>query len=394
MGPQVYTLIMSPRPFSRVDPSRPRLCVGLISGTSVDAVEAVLCKIEGTGDTVQLKLLAHVSRPFPPEFIQRVLKPHDARTLCELNFELGERFAEAAQAVIARAGLRPGDVDVIGSHGQTVAHLPSSLSTTPSTLQLGEASVIAERTGIPVVSDFRTRDMAAGGQGAPLVPYFDWAVFRKPGTVRAFQNIGGIANVSVVGDRLEEVLAFDTGPGNMILDGLARRITGGRLQCDLDGQLSRKGTIIPELLAELLAHPFFTLPPPRSAGREGFGEALVSFLWDQASGRPDDLMMTAVEFTVEATVRAYEAYVLPRFKSLEAVYVSGGGSRNPMLMGRLRARLGGLPVRTLDELGFPEGAKEAACFALLAAEHLVGTPANVPSATGARRQVVLGKLTP
>ncbi len=384
---------MSRRAF-KVDPSRPRLCVGLLSGTSVDAIEAVLCKVEETGPQAQLTLLAHLSRPFPPEFVQRILSPLDARAVCELNFELGERFAEAALAVIAKAGLRPGDVDVIGSHGQTVAHLPSSLSTTPSTLQIGEASVIAERTSIPVVSDFRTRDMAAGGQGAPLVPYFDWAVFRKPGAVRAFQNIGGIANVSVVGERLDDVLAFDTGPGNMVLDGLARRITSGRLQCDLDGQLSRQGTVLPELLANLLTHPFFALPPPRSAGREGFGEALVSWFWEQHSDRPYDLIATALAFTVEATARAYESYVLPRFGTLEAVYVSGGGSRNPVLMQRFTERLAPLPVRTLDTLGFPEGAKEAACFALLAAEHMVGTPSNVPSATGARRRVVLGKLTP
>jgi len=384
---------MSRRAF-KVDPSRPRLCVGLLSGTSVDAIEAVLCKVEETGPQAQVTLLAHLSRPFPPEFVQRVLSPLDARTLCELNFELGERFAEAALAVIAQAGLRPGDVDVIGSHGQTVAHLPSSLSTTPSTLQIGEASVIAERTSIPVVSDFRTRDMAAGGQGAPLVPYFDWAVFRKPGAVRAFQNIGGIANVSVVGERLDDVLAFDTGPGNMVLDGLARRITSGRLQCDLDGQLSRQGTVIPAMLAELLTHPFFALPPPRSAGREGFGEALVSWFWQQHPERPYDLIATALAFTVEATARAYESHVLPRFGTLEAVYVSGGGSRNPMLMERFTQRLAPLPVKPLDTLGFPEGAKEAACFALLAAEHMVGTAANVPSATGARRRVVLGKLTP
>ena len=193
---------------------------------------------------------------------------------------------------------------------------------------------------------------------------------------------------------LDDVLAFDTGPGNMVMDGLARRLTGGWMQCDLDGQLSRKGTVIPSLLAELLTHPFLALPPPRSAGREGFGEPLVSFLWEQLPHRPEDLMATALAFTVEATARAYEAFVLPRFKSLEAVYVSGGGSRNPALMERLAARLAPLPVRPLDSLGFPEGAKEAACFALLAAEHLVGTPANVPSATGARRRVVLGKLTP
>lgn len=304
-------------------PLRPRLCVGLLSGTSVDAVEAALCRIEGTGAEVRLELLAHVSHPFAPEFVQRVLGANDARTLCELNFELGERFAEAALAVIARAGLHPRDVDVIGSHGQTVAHLPSSLSTTPSTLQLGEAAVIAERTGIPVVSDFRTRDVAAGGQGAPLVPYLDWAVFRRLGVTRALQNIGGIANVSVVSERLEDTLAFDTGPGNMVLDGLARRATRGELRCDLNGALSLRGEVIPELLEELLAHPFLALPPPRSAGREGFGEALVSRLWERyGATRPHDVIATALAFTVEATTRAYETWVLPRF-TLEAVYASG-----------------------------------------------------------------------
>lgn len=373
---------------------RPRLCVGLLSGTSVDAVEAALCRIEGTGPELRLELLAHVSHPFAPEFIQRVLGANDARTLCELNFELGERFAEAALAVVARAGLKPRDIDAIGSHGQTVAHLPSSLSATPSTLQLGESSVIAERTGIPVVSDFRTRDVAAGGQGAPLVPYFDWAVFRKPGVARAFQNIGGIANVSVVCDRLEDTLAFDTGPGNMVLDGLARRLTRGELACDLDGTLSRRGDVIPELLEELLAHPFLALKPPKSAGREGFGETLVTRLWERyGATRPYDAMATALAFTVEATARAYEAWVLPRFE-LEAVYASGGGTRNPALLERLRARLAPLEVRTVDALGFPEAAKEAACFALLASEYLAGTAANVPTATGAHRRVVLGKLTP
>lgn len=372
-----------------------RLCVGLLSGTSVDAVEAVLCRIEGTGPEVRITLLAHVSRPFAPEFTRRVLAANDARALCELNFSLGEHFAGAALEVIARAGLLPGDVDVIGSHGQTVAHFPASLSETPSTLQLGEPAVIAERTGLPVVSDFRTRDVATGGEGAPLVPYLDWALFRKPGVARALQNLGGIGNVSVVSERLEDTIAFDTGPGNMVMDGLARRLTGGRLQCDLDGSLSRQGQVIPELLAELLTHPFLALTPPRSAGREGFGDALVERLWKHhGASRPHDVMATAVAFTVEATARAYERWLLPRF-TLEAVYVSGGGTRNPVLMERLTERLAPLPVRSLDVLGLlPEGAKEAVCFALLANEHLSGTPANVPSATGAKRRVVLGKLTP
>lgn len=386
------------RPAPPTSPSLPpRLCVGVLSGTSVDAADAALCRVEGTGADVKLELLAHVSRPFAPDLVARVLGPQDARSLCALGFELGEQFAEAVLAVLARAGVDPGEVHVVGSHGQTMAHLPSDLSPTPSTLQIGEAAVIAERTGLPVVSDFRTRDMAVGGQGAPLVPYLDWAVFRnraRPGVTRAFLNLGGIANVSVVGERLEDTLAFDTGPANMVLDALARRVTGGQLGCDRDGSLSSRGRVLPALLEELLTHPFLARPPPRSAGREGFGEALVDRLWAAAPERPYDLMATARAFTVEATARAFETWVRPRFPHLEAVYASGGGTRNPALMADLRARLAPVPLERLDVLGFPEEAKEAALFALLAAEHRAGTPANVCPATGARRRVVLGKLTP
>ncbi|MBU8898203.1 anhydro-N-acetylmuramic acid kinase [Corallococcus sp. H22C18031201] len=384
---------MSLRP-AAFDPRQPRLCVGVLSGTSVDAAEAALCRVEGTGGDVKLTLLAHESRPFEPELVARVLGLHDAQSLCALDFELGERFAEAVLAVIARAGLSPREVHVVGSHGQTMAHLPPGMGPIASTLQIGEAAVIAERTGLPVVSDFRPRDMAVGGQGAPLIPYLDWAVFRGRGKVRAFQNIGGIANVSIVSERVEDTLAFDTGPGNMLLDALARRVTGGLCACDVDGTLSARGQVIPALLDELLGHRFLAKPPPRSAGREDFGEALLSRVWERHGTRPYDVMATARVFTVEATARAYETYVLPRFPMLDAVYVSGGGSRNPGLMEGLKARLAPVPVERLDVLGFPEAAKEAALFALLAAEHLVGTPANVQSATGARRQVVLGKLTP
>ncbi|HEX4622066.1 MAG TPA: anhydro-N-acetylmuramic acid kinase [Myxococcaceae bacterium] len=377
----------------RAKRKRVRLCVGLISGTSADAAEAALCRISGVAAAAKLELVAHVSLPFEPDLTSRILKADSAREICELDAILGQRFADAALAVIRRAGLSPERVDAIGSHGQTIAHLPPGMAGAASTLQIGEASIIAERTGVPVICDFRSRDMAAGGQGAPLIPYFDWAVFRKRGKARAFQNFGGIANVSVVGARLADTLAFDTGPGNMILDALARRASGGQLRCDLDGTLSRRGTVIPELLAELMQHPFLATAPPRSAGREIFGEAFAEQLWERHGRRPYDLIATALAFTVSATGDAFDRWVLPRF-SPEAVYASGGGTRNPQLMHALQERLHPLLVRPLADLGFPEAAKEAACFALLASEHLSGVPANVPSATGARRPVLLGKLVP
>lgn len=384
---------MSASRLERAIQQQSRVCVGLISGTSADAAEAVLCQIDGTGASVKLTLRAHVSAPFDRALVDRILTVNTARDLCELNVILGERFADAALAVIAKAGLSPEAVDVIGSHGQTVAHLPAALSAYPSTLQIGDGAVIAERTGIPTVCDFRSRDVAAGGEGAPLVPYLDWVLFRKSGASRALQNIGGIANVSVVSDRLSDTIAFDTGPGNMLLDALARRATDGQLSCDLDGTLSRQGQPIPELLHELLAIPYLSAPPPKSTGRETFGEAVAKSLWERFGSRPYDLIATALAFTVEATALAYERWVLPRY-ALEGVYVSGGGSRNPPMMEGLTRRLAPLPVRPLAELGFPEEAKEAACFALLASECLSGTPQNVPSATGARRSVVLGKMVP
>lgn len=378
---------------ARAARKRERICVGLISGTSADAVEAALCRIRGAGEGARVQLIAHASLPFSRPLASRILSADSAREICELNFLLGERFAKAALAVISQGGLLPEQVDLIGSHGQTVAHRPRSLSSTPSTLQIGEASVIAERTGIPTVSDFRTRDVAAGGEGAPLVPYADWVMFRKKGVRRALQNIGGIANLSLVGERLEDTLAFDSGPGNMLLDALALRASSGRLRCDLNGQLSAAGRVISSALSELLRHPFVRRPPPRSAGRELFGEELASRLWRRYRRRPLDLLATAAAFTVEATARAYERWVLPR-GNLEAVYLSGGGSRNPTLMEGFSRRLAPTRVLPLAALGFPEAAKEAACFALLASEWLSGVPQNVPAATGASRKVVLGKLAP
>lgn len=378
---------------SRLAGKDPRLVVGLISGTSADAAEAALCRVFGSGPSARLELLCHASIPFERELQERIVSANTAKEICALDAILGERFATAALAVIAQAGLAPQDVDLIGSHGQTVAHLPPHLALPPSTLQIGEASVIAERTGVTCVCDFRARDMAAGGNGAPLVPYAEWALWRKPGAARAFLNIGGIANLSVVTDTLSDTLAFDTGPGNMVLDALARRATGGKERCDRDGKLSRRGQPAAPLLEQLLGHPYLALPPPKSCGREQFGEAFAQDLWEQFHGDPDGLVATAAVFTVEAVARSFEQWVFPRGIPAELL-LSGGGSRNPVLVSKLRERLHPLPVRSFSELGIPEEAKEACCFALLASECVLGVAQNVPSATGALRSVVMGKVIP
>ena len=250
LEPRLTTLVSVLQRIDRARRKRSRVVVGLISGTSVDAIEAVVCRISGTGKGLGLTLLSHVTQPFTPAFVRRVLEADTARELCALNFVLGEHFAQATLTAIEIARLTPRQVDVIGSHGQTVAHLRGA------TMQLGEASVIAERTGIPVVSDFRTRDVAAGGEGAPLVPYADWVLFRRRGETRALQNIGGIANVSVVSDKLSDTLAFDTGPGNMLLDIIVRQLTKGRHGFDRDGRLAQQGQVIVPLLTRLCRHPF------------------------------------------------------------------------------------------------------------------------------------------
>lgn len=378
--------------WSRLSAVRERgesLCIGLMSGTSADGIDAALCRIQGTGAKVSLELVKHVSVPFTKALSARIISAASARDVAELDTALGEKFGEAANRLLEVAGVSASEVDFVSSHGQTLVHLPPRLSRFPSSLQVGEPGVIAETTRLPVICDFRPRDMAAGGEGAPLVPYADWALFRSPGAWRALQNIGGIANVSVVGDALEETVAFDTGPGNMLLDAFARRV--GRVGFDRWGALSSRGEIIPSLLRELLRHPFLKRKPPKSAGRENFGDAFAAEIWARFKKRPYDVMATAAAFTIESIAQAYERFVLPT-RTLEGVYVAGGGSRNPTLMAGLSQRLAPIPVRNFSELGFAEEAKEAACFALLGHECVMGTPQNVPSATGARHRAVLGKI--
>jgi anhydro-N-acetylmuramic acid kinase len=378
-----------------------RLVVGLMSGTSADGTDAALCEIAGSGTDTRARLLAHLTVPYPRPLRERIfaLGEADSAELCDLDVLLGEAFGEAARAVAGAAGVPLDKVDLVGSHGQTAAHRPRSAGRLGATFQVGEAAVIAERTGRPVISDFRVRDVAAGGEGAPLVPLVDFLLFRAPGVKRAIQNIGGIANVTLVGDALDQIVAFDTGPGNMALDAVARAASRGMEGYDLEGRRAARGQIDAALLAELHLHPYLLQPPPKSTGRETFGRPFVYPLLDRWAARPpssrdvsplDDLLATLTRFTAEAIVRAYREH-LPTFP--DEVYLCGGGAANPVLRAHLAALCAPSPVKDTAALGILPQAKEAVAFAVLANETLFGHPGNVPTATGATGPRVLGKIT-
>ncbi len=374
-----------------------RRIVGLMSGTSVDGIDAALVQVSGTGETLRLeRILATHTRPYTNAESERIHALFDGNVaeICEMNVVIAEWFAEATRSVIERAGLRPEDVHLIGSHGQTIFHIPPGSDRRPSTLQIGEAQVIAERTGIPVVSNFRPRDIAAGGEGAPLVPYVDWALCRRPDETIALQNIGGIANVTVVTPSIDDVLAFDTGPGNMIIDAAAAIVSRGKQSYDIDGRLAAAYSPDEERVRAALQDPYFRRTPPKSTGREYWG---VQYVQQAAKTYSESelprIVADMTEITVQSIRDAYNRFVFPKH-TLRGVFVSGGGARNPVLMRRMVELFAPIHVGTSDELGLPADAKEAIAFAILANETLCGTPANVPSATGARERRVLGSLTP
>lgn len=435
------------------------IVVGLMSGTSADGTDAAVVEIHGEPPRLEWKLLAHHHSPHPPQLREEIFACFRPATgsvdrLCALNFALGRAFAQAALEGIRAAGLTPAQVDLIGSHGQTLWHIPTGEEA--STLQLGEPSVIAELTGLPVMANFRARDMAAGGQGAPLVAYVDELLFRHPTAPRALQNIGGIANVTYLPPVDEEAapshptpgsltpnhpmpgdltanhpmpggltpghpactspsgpastpahesdytqpagltgaFAFDTGPGNMLIDDAAARVSGGALTCDMDGKLAARGKVHAALLDELLADPYFSLRPPKTTGREWFGVQYGERAWQRAQHlglSAEDLLAMLTEFTARSIALAYRDF-LPR--PPQEVIVSGGGARNPTLMARLAANLPGARVLTSADCGLDVEAKEAVAFAVLAYESYHHRPGNLPAATGARRRVILGSFTP
>jgi anhydro-N-acetylmuramic acid kinase len=366
-----------------------------MSGTSADGIDAVVADISGGGRGLRARVVAHVQRPFSPELrrhILRVCLHGTVAEICELNFLLGEHFARAALAAVRKAKLKPRDIAAIGSHGQTA-----------STLQIGEPAVIAERTGITTVADFRVRDMAAGGQGAPLVPYTDWALFTHSTKPRIVQNIGGIGNLTFLPPRaeLKDVIAFDTGSGNMVLDAVVSKLSRGRKTFDRDGRWAARGNVSEKLLREMMAHPFIGRRPPKTTGREEFGEQFVRRVL--ASGRrfrlsDEDIVATITAFTAASIAEAYRRFIFPKLKpgglAKLQIILGGGGAKNPTLRRKLSERLGGKEVFTHEDLGIANAAKEALAFAILAHETLRGRASNVPNATGARRAVILGKIVP
>lgn len=370
---------------------RSRLVIGLLSGTSADGTDAAMCEITGAGTDTKVAVLSFVTTPFERPLRERIfrLAQADASELCDLNVLLGHAFADAAEAACAAASVKMTEVQLIGSHGQTAVHHPRSAGKLGATLQIGEPAVIAERTGCPVISDFRVRDVAAGGEGAPLVPMVDYLLFRTPDRQRALQNIGGIANVTVVGAEQRDVIAFDNGPGNMALDAVARAASGGHDSYDVDGRRAASGQIDAALLAELHRHPYLTQPPPKSTGRELFGKDFVYPLLARYERRNDDLLATLTRFSAEAIARSYRE-LLPRVP--DEVYICGGGALNPTLMRHLAEVLAPVPVTDTSALGVDPKGKEAMAFAVLANETLFSHPGNIPNVTGARGPRVLGKI--
>jgi anhydro-N-acetylmuramic acid kinase len=372
--------------------------VGLMSGTSMDGVDAVVADIEGPADAPVIRQLGFLTVPYLPALREEVLAvaSGDARSagqICRLDHAVGEAFGAAARRVVEETGLDLETVDLVGSHGQTIFHDADRRET----WQIGEPSRIAAALLAPVVSDFRRTDQAAGGQGAPLVPLFDALFFRRREVGRILLNIGGIANVSVLpqGQGRDGVYAFDTGPGNVLIDEFLQHATEGRLKYDERGKLATRGTVDEDLLAGFLEHPYFYVRPPKSTGREIFGASFVALTlgeWAVRGERIEDIVATLTEFTAISIAASIKEYVLPN-TGVREVFVSGGGVHNDTLMRRLREELEGMSVDTLEKQGFSSDAKESLAFALLARETICGRAGNIPGATGATRAAVLGVIT-
>ncbi len=390
-------------------PNKRVLLLGVMSGTSADAIEVALAT------PTPPKFLNHTTLPLPAPIRAEILRiaegaPTTAAQISQLNFRLGHLFAEAALTALRQFRISPRRVALIGSHGQTIFHQGPTRSFSPlatshsplsspiaSTLQIGEPAIIAARTGITTIADFRPADIAVGGQGAPLVPFADYLLYRHPKLGRVSLNLGGIANITVIPAhaRPSQVFAFDTGPANMLIDALVSHFSHCRQHFDKDARQALHGRSIPYLLNSLLRDPFLRQPPPKSTGREYYGAAYTKALLSLAKkhrASPNDLLHNVTLFTALSVVDALHRFVLPKTR-IHQVIVSGGGAHNPLIMAQLTAALSPIEVVPSSQFGIPENAKEAFAFALLANETLHHRPSNLPSATGARHPAILGKIS-
>jgi len=383
----------------------PMLVLGMMSGTSADGIDVALARISGAPPRLSAKLAAHHHLRFTASVRRSILNlanggATSTAEISHLNFLLGEEFARAAIAASRKWRVPLSKIDLVGSHGQTVFHqgeatLAKGVRRIASTLQIGEPCIIAERTGIDTIADFRSSDIAAGGHGAPLVPFVDYLLYRDAKRGRVALNIGGIANVTVIPAAAipADVFAFDTGPGNMLIDALVESITRGHAHFDRGAKIARSGKTIPALLEQLMNDSYLSKKPPKTAGREEFGLEYAKkwIAWGKKHrASPSDLVRTATVFTSLSIADAFRRFIFPRARVQELI-VAGGGANNPLLMAQLAAVLPGIQVISSAQWGIPTEAKEAFAFAVLAYESYHGRPNNLPSATGARHPVVMGK---
>lgn len=380
---------------------RKRLVIGLMSGTSLDGIDAALVEIQGNGADTGLKQLDFLTVPFPSGLREVLLRnsqsdTSDVADISRLNFLLAHLYSDAVIELCRHAGIGIEDVDLIGSHGQTIQHLPDHLQmfgkNAAATLQIGDPSVLAKLTNTVTVGDFRVADVALGGQGAPLVPYFDYIMFRSDAATRGLLNIGGIANITYLskGCGPDDVLAFDTGPGNMIVDQLTKEFFGK--DYDADGKVAGSGTVQGDIIDALMTDDFVRMSPPKSTGREKYGKTFVSSLLVRyGDRRKEDLIATVTEFTAMSVYVNYLLFLKVK-GDVEELYVSGGGAHNSFMLKSLRDHFGDAKIMKAEDIGISSDAKEAICFAVLANETISGNSANLRQVTGASRNTLLGKI--
>ena len=374
--------------------------VGLMSGTSLDGIDAVLVDITGTGLDTKVEVIAfntyEIADSIKEEIKKACLQNESSSALiCSLNFKLGHLFSDAVKSICKEANIKTEELEFVATHGQTVYHIPKAIGTyIPSTLQIGEPSIIAFENNVKVVSNFRTMDIAAGGEGAPLVPYSEFILYGGRGEDIALQNIGGIGNVTVIpGEKdMRRIYAFDTGPGNMMIDEACQRLF--KVKYDKEGQIASRGKVNKKMLNKLMSHPYIGLYPPKSTGREEFGEDYVCLLLKEYSDLPkEDIIATLTAFTAESIIYSYKKHIIPKI-NLRKIIIGGGGAHNKTLIEFIKNGLDGIEVLTQEDVGYSSDAKEAIAFVILGNETIHGNASNIPSATGAKSNVILGNITP